>query len=61
MKILTQLFELALPGGGLSVALHGGAGDRTEPLPATQRAGYEQGLRAAYQAGWRVLAAGSAT
>jgi beta-aspartyl-peptidase (threonine type) len=52
------LFELAPPGGGPSLALHGGAGDRAEPLPAAQRAGYEQGLRAAYQAGWRVLAAG---
>jgi L-asparaginase / beta-aspartyl-peptidase len=58
MTIAMQVFELAPPGGGPSLALHGGAGDRAEPLPAAQRDRYEQGLRAAYQAGWRVLAAG---
>jgi beta-aspartyl-peptidase (threonine type) len=58
MTIAMPLFELAPPGAGSSLALHGGAGDRIEPLPADRRARYEQGLRAAYQAGWRVLAAG---
>jgi beta-aspartyl-peptidase (threonine type) len=58
MTLAMQLFELAPPGGGPSLALHGGAGDRIEPLPAARRARYERGLRAAYQAGWPVLAAG---
>lgn len=58
MTIATQLFALAPPGGGPSLALHGGAGDRAGPLPAARRARYEHGLRAAYQAGWPVLAAG---
>jgi beta-aspartyl-peptidase (threonine type) len=51
-----EIFEAAPPpGGGPSLALHGGAGGRVEELA---RAPYEQGLVAAYRAGWRVLAAG---
>ena len=57
MMIAMPLFELP-PGQGPSLAVHGGAGDRAEPLAAGQRARYERGLRAAYQAGWQVLAAG---
>lgn len=49
---------MAPPGAGPSLALHGGAGGRTEELSLTARAPYEQGLRAGYRAGWRVLAAG---
>jgi L-asparaginase / beta-aspartyl-peptidase len=52
-----QLFELA-PGPGPSLALHGGAGGRTGGLIPKRRAPYEAGLRAAYQAGWRILTAG---
>ncbi len=50
-----EIFEAAPPGGGPSLALHGGAGGRVEELA---RAPYEQGLLAAYRAGWQVLAAG---
>jgi L-asparaginase / beta-aspartyl-peptidase len=57
MMIAMPLFELP-PGGGPNLAVHGGAGDRAEPLGAAQRARYERGLRAAYQAGWQVLDAG---
>jgi L-asparaginase / beta-aspartyl-peptidase len=52
-----QIFE-APPGDGPSLALHGGAGGRTEELTLEGRAAYSDGLRAAYQAGWQVLAAG---
>jgi beta-aspartyl-peptidase (threonine type) len=52
-----EIFEAAPPGGGPSLALHGGAGGRVEELA---RAPYEQGLLAAYRAGWQVLAAGGA-
>jgi L-asparaginase / beta-aspartyl-peptidase len=58
MAIATQLFEVAPPGSGPSLALHGGAGGRVLELDPAGRAPYEQGLRAAYQAGWQVLAAG---
>ena len=58
MTIATQVFELAPPGAGPSLAVHGGAGDRGGPLPSARRARYERGLRAAYQAGWEILAAG---
>jgi beta-aspartyl-peptidase (threonine type) len=54
-----EIFEAAPPaGGGLSLALHGGAGGRVEELTHAGRAPYAEGLLAAYQAGWRVLAAG---
>jgi beta-aspartyl-peptidase (threonine type) len=53
-----QIFELTPPGGGPSLALHGGAGGRVEELSSAGRAAYEQGLRAAYEAGWQALAAG---
>src|SRR6202522_1797086 len=52
-----QIFE-APPGDGPSLALHGGAGGRTEDLTLEGRAAYSDGLRAAYRAGWQVLAAG---
>src|ERR1700753_3181774 len=58
MTITTQLFEVAPPGAGPSLALHGGAGGRIEELSAAGRAPYENGLQAAYQAGWKVLTAG---
>src|ERR1700761_3226538 len=53
-----QLFDASPTGAGPSLALHGGAGGRIEELSAEGRAPYEQGLTAAYQAGWKVLAAG---
>jgi L-asparaginase / beta-aspartyl-peptidase len=53
-----EIFEVAPPAAGPSLALHGGAGSRTEELSLTARAPYEQGLLAAYRAGWQVLAAG---
>jgi L-asparaginase / beta-aspartyl-peptidase len=53
-----EIFEAASPGGLPSLALHGGAGGRVEQLAAPVRAVYEQGLLAAYRAGWQVLAAG---
>ncbi len=53
-----RVFEASPPEGGVSLALHGGAGGRVEELESERRAAYEQGLLAAYQAGWRVLAAG---
>jgi L-asparaginase / beta-aspartyl-peptidase len=53
-----EIFELAAPGGGPSLALHGGAGGRVQELTAAGRAPFEQGLLAAYRAGWQVLAAG---
>ena len=53
-----EIFELAPPAAGPSLALHGGAGGRPEELDADDRERYEAGLLAAYRAGWRVLAAG---
>jgi beta-aspartyl-peptidase (threonine type) len=54
-----EIFEAAPPGGGPGLALHGGAGGRLKELAlAAARAPYEQGLLAAYRAGWQVLAAG---
>ena len=53
-----ELFELAAPAAGPSLALHGGAGGRVQELTQAGRAPYEDGLRAAYRAGWQVLAAG---
>ena len=53
-----EIFEAAPPGGGPSLALHGGAGGRVEELAVAARTPYEQGLLAAYRAGWQVLAAG---
>jgi L-asparaginase / beta-aspartyl-peptidase len=56
--IVMEIFEVAAPGDGPSLALHGGAGGRLVELTPVGRAPYEQGLLAAYQAGWRVLTAG---
>ncbi len=54
-----EIFEAAPPErGGPSLALHGGAGGRVEELTHAGRAPYAEGLLAAYQAGWQVLAAG---
>lgn len=53
-----EIFEAAPPGGGPSLALHGGAGGRVGQLARAARAPHEQGLLAAYRAGWQVLAAG---
>jgi beta-aspartyl-peptidase (threonine type) len=53
-----EIFEAAPPEGGPSLALHGGAGGRVEELALDGCAPYEQGLLAAYRAGWQVLAAG---
>ena len=53
-----EIFEAAPPGAGPSLALHGGAGGRVEELALAGRAPYEEGLLAAYRAGWQVLAAG---
>jgi L-asparaginase / beta-aspartyl-peptidase len=53
-----EIFEEAPPGRGPSLALHGGAGGRVEELAAAARAPYEQGLLAAYRAGWQMLDAG---
>ncbi|MBV9795353.1 MAG: isoaspartyl peptidase/L-asparaginase [Actinobacteria bacterium] len=55
-----QLFEAVPAAGQPSLALHGGAGSRTQELSLTEGAPYAHGLRAAYQAGWQVLAAGGA-
>jgi L-asparaginase / beta-aspartyl-peptidase len=44
--------------GGPSLALHGRAGGRAGQLAVAARAPHEQGLLAAYRAGWQVLAAG---
>src|ERR1700693_1167910 len=53
-----EIFEAAPPGGGPSLALHGGAGGRVEELDIAAGAPYEQGLVAAYRAGWRGVAGG---
>ena len=53
-----EIFEMAPPEGGPSLALHGGAGGRPRELTPGERAAYEQGLLAAYRAGWQVLSAG---
>jgi len=53
-----KIFEAAPPGEGPSLALHGGAGGRVEELTLEGRAPYGAGLRAAYSAGWQVLASG---
>ena len=53
-----EIFEAAPAGEGPSLALHGGAGGRPGELSPAARAPYEQGLLAAYRAGWQVLAAG---
>jgi beta-aspartyl-peptidase (threonine type) len=53
-----EILEVTPPAGGPSLALHGGAGGRVAELSGEGRAPYERGLLAAYQAGWRVLAAG---
>lgn len=55
---MLEIFEVAAPEGGLSLALHGGAGGRVEELTLAGAAPYAQGLLAAYDAGWQVLAAG---
>jgi L-asparaginase / beta-aspartyl-peptidase len=54
-----EIFEAAPPERGEpSLALHGGAGGRVEELTPAGRAPYAEGLLAAYQAGWQVLATG---
>ena len=53
-----KIFEAAAPGAVPSLALHGGAGGRVDELTIEGRAPYADGLRAAFTAGWRVLAAG---
>jgi L-asparaginase / beta-aspartyl-peptidase len=54
-----EIFQAVSPEEGPSLALHGGAGGRVPELAeASARAPYEQGLLAAYRAGWQVLAAG---
>jgi beta-aspartyl-peptidase (threonine type) len=53
-----DIFEVAPPEEGPSLALHGGAGGRVEELTLAARASYAQGLRTAYRAGWQVLASG---
>jgi L-asparaginase / beta-aspartyl-peptidase len=52
-----EIFEAAPPGGGPSLALHGGAGERVAEQTLARRAPYAEGLLAAYRAGWQVLAA----
>src|SRR6185437_12921493 len=56
--VLMEIFEVAPPASGPSLALHGGAGGRVEELALAGQAPYAEGLRAAYRAGWAVLAAG---
>jgi beta-aspartyl-peptidase (threonine type) len=56
--IAMEIFEVAPPEEGPSLALHGGAGGRVEELTLAARAPYAQGLLAAYHAGWQVLEAG---
>src|SRR5580693_4256444 len=56
--VAMEIYQAALRGAGPSLALHGGAGARTDELTPAARAEYEQGLLAAYGAGWEVLAAG---
>src|ERR1700759_3082234 len=53
-----EIFEVAAPEEGPSLALHGGAGGRVEELALDGRAPHAEGLLAAYRAGWEVLAAG---
>ena len=53
-----QIFEVAPPAAGPSLALHGGAGGRVAALTPAARGPYEQGLLDAYRAGWQVLSAG---
>jgi L-asparaginase / beta-aspartyl-peptidase len=53
-----EIFEAVPAEGGPSLALHGGAGGRVQELELEGRAPYEQGLIAAYRAGWQVLGAG---
>jgi L-asparaginase / beta-aspartyl-peptidase len=53
-----EIFEVAAPEEGPSLALHGGAGGRVEELALDGRAPHAEGLLAAYRAGWQVLAAG---
>lgn len=53
-----ELFEVSPRGDGPSLALHGGAGGRVQELTLEARAPYEEGLLAAYEAGWRVLDSG---
>jgi L-asparaginase / beta-aspartyl-peptidase len=58
--MITEIFETAAPAAGPGLAVHGGAGSRAQELSLAEGAPYAQGLRAAYQAGWQVLAAGGA-
>jgi L-asparaginase / beta-aspartyl-peptidase len=52
-----EIFEAAPLSGGPSLALHGGAGGRVAEVTLASSP-YAEGLRAAYRAGWQVLAAG---
>ncbi len=56
--IAMQTVEVAPPGEGPSLALHGGAGGRVAELNHAGSAPYERGLLTAYRTGWQVLAAG---
>ena len=53
-----EIFEVAPPEQGPSLALHGGAGGRADDWTPARSAPYAEGLHAAYRAGWQVLAAG---
>jgi beta-aspartyl-peptidase (threonine type) len=53
-----EILEAVPTEGGPSLALHGGAGRRMSELDPEARAPYEQGLFAAYRAGWQVLTRG---
>jgi isoaspartyl peptidase/L-asparaginase-like protein (Ntn-hydrolase superfamily) len=53
-----EILEAAPTGAGPSLAVHGGAGSRGPELDLEDRARYEQGLVAAYRAGWQALSGG---
>jgi L-asparaginase / beta-aspartyl-peptidase len=53
-----EIFEVAPPEAGPSLALHGGAGGRVEEVALASSWPYAEGLLAAYRTGWQVLAAG---
>jgi len=55
---VVKILEAAAPGGGPSLALHGGAGGQVAEVALAGPSPYADGLVAAYRAGWRVLAAG---
>jgi L-asparaginase / beta-aspartyl-peptidase len=53
-----EIFEVAPPAAGPSLALHGGAGGRVEEVALASSSAYAEELLAAYRIGWQVLAAG---